>query len=73
MVEFDLNVHPKQGTAYLKKEIRETLGLELKARLNLKAGVIYPKGTPPQVVLESLDIIRRDFEHQIKLEQEENK
>ena len=70
MVEFNLNINEKQNTAYFKKEIVETLGGKLKLRLNLKAGVIYPNGTPPEVVLESLDIIRRDFEHQIKLEKE---
>jgi len=70
MVDFDLSVHKKQGTVYLKKEIRETLGHKLKAWLNLKAGVIYPEGTPPEVVLESLKIIQRSFEQQIKFEKE---
>lgn len=70
MVEFDINIHEKEGIAYFAKKIRETLGHKLKLRPGLKAGVLYPRGTPLEVVLESLDIIRRDFEHQIKLEKE---
>lgn len=68
MVEFKIRIHPHQGTAYIPKEIRESLGTELKAVPNRAAVLLYPKNMPIRDVVRSLAIIREDLEHAAKLE-----
>lgn len=70
MVEFKLRIHPKQGTAYIPKEIRETLGTEVKATPNRAAVLLYPENMSIKDVIQSLSIIRQDLEHAVELQKE---
>ena len=71
MVEFEIKINPQQGTAYIPKEIREILGVELKAVPNRTAVLLYPKNMPIKDVVKSLDVIRKDLEHGIELQEKE--
>jgi len=71
MVEFEIKINPQQGTAYIPKVIRETLGVELKAVPNRTAVLLYPKNMPIKDVVKSLDVIRKDLEHGIELQEKE--
>jgi len=73
MVEFQIKIHDKQGTAYIPKEIREALGNEVKAAPNRAAVLLYPKTMPIKDVLKSIDIIKQDLEHGRQLEKETTK
>lgn len=73
MVEFDVKIHPQQGTAYIPKEIREALGTKLTAIPNRTAVLLYPKNTPIKDVVKSLTIIKQDLEHAAELEKETQK
>lgn len=61
MVEFNISVHPKQRLAYIPKAIVETLGLQLKARPDNYAVVVYPKGADPALVIRSVEILLADL------------
>jgi len=68
MVEFELKIHEKQGTAYIPKEIREALGTELTAVPNRAAVLLYPKHMPIEDIVKSLALIKEDLEHGVALE-----
>jgi bifunctional DNA-binding transcriptional regulator/antitoxin component of YhaV-PrlF toxin-antitoxin module len=70
MVDFELKIHEKQGTMYVPKEIRQALGLEVKATPNRKTVFLYPKNMAIKDVVKSLDIIKEDLEHGIELQKE---
>jgi len=72
MVEFELKIHQKQGTAYIPKEIREALGTEIKAVPNRAAVLLYPKNMPTKDVVKSLNIIKEDLEQAVELEEKES-
>jgi len=69
MVEFELKINKKQGTAYFPKELRKVLGTNLKGIPNATAMLLYPEGTAQKDVLKSLDIIRSDIEHKINMKE----
>lgn len=71
MVEFELKIHQKQGTAYIPKEIRQALGTEIKAVPNRAAVLLYPKNMAIKDVVKSLAIIKEDLEHAVELEEKE--
>jgi hypothetical protein len=73
LVEFDIKIHPNQRTAYIPKEIVEALGLQLKAKANLKSVFLYPAGMAPKDKLQSLDTIRSDIVHEIEIEKRRKK
>lgn len=66
MVEFDLKINEKQGSAYFPKEIRKEFGLRLKIFPNSCAGIIYPEDVDPQDVLKSIDGLRKEFKRKIE-------
>lgn len=68
MVDFKLKIHEKQGTMYVPKEIREALGLDVKATPNRRTVFLYPKGMPIEDVVKSLILIKEELEHAIELE-----
>lgn len=71
MVEFELKIHRKQGTAYIPKEIREALGTEIKAVPNRAAVLLYPKNMAIKDVVKSLIIIKEDLEQAVELGEKE--
>jgi hypothetical protein len=71
MVEFELKIHRKQGTAYIPKEIREALGTEIKAVPNRAAVLLYPKNMAIKDVAKSLIIIKEDLEQAVELGEKE--
>jgi len=73
MVEFEIRIHEKQGTAYFPKEIREVLGTEVKAVPNRTVVLFYPKNMPIKDVMRSLSIIKDDLQHCIDLEKKAKK
>jgi hypothetical protein len=57
MVEFKLKVNEKQGTAYIPKVVRESLGFNLKLLPNSEAAAIYREGSDTARVIHSLERI----------------
>ncbi len=70
MVKFKVKANPS-GQYYLPKEVREELGAKLELICNARAGVIFPEGTSPQVVLQSLEVIQKDLKHRLQLKPRE--
>lgn len=70
MVKFEIKVHPKQRLAYIPKEIFEALGTRLEAIPNLQGVFLYPKGLPPEQVLNSMKAICTHLEQQVAIEKE---
>ena len=62
MVEFRIRIHPKQRLAYIPHELAEMLGPEVRAVPDRGGVFLYSRDADPRVVLESLEIIRRDLE-----------
>jgi len=67
LVKFKLKSNP-HGQVYLPKEVREELGQFYEGIGNARAFVIYPEGTPINVVLNALDVIVKDLRHRLELE-----
>jgi hypothetical protein len=57
MVEFKLKVNEKQGTAYIPKVVRESLGFNLKLLPDSEAAAIYREGSDTARVIRSLERI----------------
>jgi len=70
MVEFNIKVHEKQGTAYLPKEIRKAFGTQLKLLPNAEAGLLYREDARLETVLKSLQVIKQDLENRIETKQQ---
>lgn len=70
LVKFKLKSNP-HGQVYLPKEVREELGTEYEGIGNARAFVIYPEGTPPEVVLGALEVIEKDLHHRQELKEKE--
>ena len=66
MVEFDLKINEKQGSAYFPKEVRKEFGLRLKLFPNSCAGIIYPEDMDPQDVLESVKGLMKELKRKIE-------
>jgi hypothetical protein len=66
-MEFDLKTGA-QGHVYFPKAIREVLGDKMKILPNAHAALIYPEGTTPQDLLNSLSIITADLKLRVKEE-----
>ena len=69
MVRFKLRANG-YGQYYFPKAVRDEFGRELELEPNLKTGVIYPAGTPPDVVLKSLRALVEHFKQRVELERE---
>ena len=67
MVKFRIKANPV-GQFYFPKEIREELGESLELIANAKTAVVFPEGTPLDIVLKSLDVIKSDLEHRLEME-----
>lgn len=70
MVKFKLRSNP-HGQVYLPKEVREELGTKYEGIGNARAFVIYPEGTPPEVVLGAVEVIEKDLRHRKELKEKE--
>ena len=55
------------GQFYFPKAIRDEWGPKLELTPNARAGAIYPDGTPPQQVIDSLEVVIADLRHRVKL------
>ena len=64
-MEYKLKTYT-QGHIYLPYAVRETFGKELRFIPNSEAGVIYPKDTDLNRVIESLKIIIADLKLRAK-------
>ena len=67
MVKFRIKANPV-GQFYFPKEIREELGESLELIANAKTAVVFPEGTPLDIVLKSLDVIKSDLQHRLEME-----
>lgn len=72
MVKFRIKANPV-GQFYFPKEIREELGESLELIANAKTAVVFPEGTPLDIVLKSLDVIKSDLEHRLEMERRQMK
>ena len=68
MVVFKVKSNP-QGQYYLPIEVRRELGKTLELICDARAGVLFPEGTSPQIVLDAMEVIKKDLEHRLKLEE----
>jgi len=67
LVKFRIKANPV-GQFYFPKEIREELGESLELIANAKTAVVFPEGTPLDIVLKSLDVIKSDLQHRLEME-----
>lgn len=68
MVELETKI-TESGVLYIPKEIRQCFGRSMKIIPNATAALFFPSDTRYEDVLASLDIIRRDIEHRLKMQQ----
>jgi hypothetical protein len=68
MVKYEIKSNPT-GQYYLPKEVREELGPKLSLICNAKAAIIFCPSEPLEVILESLNIIARDLNHRLQIQQ----
>ena len=72
MVEIETKI-TESGVLYIPKEIRQCFGRSMKIIPNATAALFFPSNTNYTDVLASLDIIRRDIEHRMKMQQRTTK
>ena len=72
MVKFRIKANPV-GQFYFPTEIHEELGESLELIANAKTAVVFPEGTPLDIVLKSLDVIKSDLEHRLEMERRQMK
>jgi len=70
MTEFETTVN-KANMMYLKEEIRNILGDEVKLLANFKSVVAFPKDADYKTVKASLQIILKDLEQRIKYQEKQ--
>lgn len=63
MVKFKIKANPS-GQYYFPKEVRE----ELELICNAKAAIVYSAETAIEIVLESIELIKKDLEHRLELQ-----
>lgn len=63
-MEIDLVTNP-MGQIYLPKNIRAHWGTKYTMLPNERAGVIYPRGTSPNTVIKSLEVIIHALKNRI--------
>jgi len=66
LVKFRIKANPV-GQFYFPKEIREELGESLELIVHAKTAVVFPEGTPLDIVLKSLDVIKSDLELRLEM------
>ena len=66
MVKFKIKSNPV-GQYYFPKEIREEFGEVLELIANANAAVVFPEGTPLDLVLKSLEVIRMDLLNRLQI------
>jgi len=57
----------KSGVLYIPKEIRESFGRKLRIIPSASAVVMFPEHVDYEDVLKSLEIIKADIEHRLRL------
>jgi len=67
MVELETKI-TESGVLYIPKEIRQCFGRSMKIIPNATAALFFPSDIRYEDVLASLDIIRRDIEHRLKMQ-----
>lgn len=67
MVELETKI-TQSGVLYVPKEIRQCFGRSMKIIPNATAALFFPSDTRYEDVLASLDIIRQDIEHRLKMQ-----
>jgi len=72
MVKFKVKANP-QGQYYFPKEVREELGEKLELICNAKAAIVYSYETRLETILESLEIIKKDLKHRLRIRKEHEK
>lgn len=71
MVEIQTKI-TESGVLYIPKEIRQCFGRTMKIIPNATAALFFPSNIGYSDVLASLDIIRRDIEHRLKMQQRDS-
>ena len=66
-MKIKLKANPR-GQFYFPKTLRDEWGHELELTPNASAGAIYPKGTSPQEVIDSLEVVIADLKHRAEME-----
>jgi bifunctional DNA-binding transcriptional regulator/antitoxin component of YhaV-PrlF toxin-antitoxin module len=72
MVELKTKI-TESGVLYIPKELREAFGRKMKIIANATASVFFPANASYADVLYSLEIIRKDLEHRLRLQKEKGK
>jgi bifunctional DNA-binding transcriptional regulator/antitoxin component of YhaV-PrlF toxin-antitoxin module len=72
MVKFKVRASPS-GQYYFPKEVRQELGEDLELICDAKAGIIYNSKTGIRQILKSMEIIQKELEHRLELEQTEER
>ncbi len=68
MVELETRI-TSSGVLYIPKEIRRCFGRSMKIIPNATAALFFPAETAYEDVLASLDIIRQDIQHRLRMQQ----
>jgi hypothetical protein len=66
MVKFRIRANPG-GQYYFPKEVREELGKRLSLFCDAKAALVFSDQTSLSIVLESMDVIRKELEHRQRI------
>ena len=72
MVELKTKI-TKTGVLYIPKELREAFGRDMKIIASVTASVFFPADADYRDVLESINIIVKDIQHRIRLQQKGKK
>jgi len=67
MVEIETKI-TESGVLYIPKGIRQCFGRSMRIIPNATAALFFPTNTPYEDVLASLNIIRLDIEHRLKMQ-----
>lgn len=66
MVRYELKV-TERGFVYLPKEVRESLGMDLKLAPNIAAAILFRKDVPLEKVIESVELLLKDLKLEAEL------
>jgi hypothetical protein len=69
MVEIETKI-TESGVLYIPKEIRQCFGRSMRIIPNATAALFFPSTSKYEDVLASLEIIRQDIEHRLRMQQD---
>lgn len=61
MVEFEVRINPDQRVAYIKKEIVDQFGCDLRLMPDTNAAIIFPKGKAISTIIRSVELLLQDL------------